>query len=259
MKNKMKKIFLTLMIAASLNLGKITLAQTIIIDPGHGGDDHGAKTSTMIGNKEKTIMEKDLTLEIARKIRSQLAKKYPTFLTRSLDRHVSLEERAKMADKVQADLFISIHINAGNGDASKGFETYYLDNHNDVAVKKVESVENKNSDGTEAVINHILTDLVIKNTVPQSKELSHMIHKELNQSIATSFSMKDRGVKPGLFYVLALSKRPAVLLEAGFLTNPKELKRLLSKEFQDQYAQSVVTAVDQYIKKNYPKTAVSLF
>jgi len=220
-------------------------ALTILIDPGHGGEDRGA----LGGTNKKLITEKDLTLIYAKKIFRKLKnKKHQVFLTRSLDRSVSLNERAELADKIKADLFISIHINSSKRKSSQGFEIFYLDNHSDVAVKKVEEVENKDLKGEALVINQILTDLVIERTAKKSKKLAASIYKHIRKPLADEYKMKDRGVKPGLFYVLALTKRPAVLIEIGFISNARELRKMMSRGFQETYTTNVVKGIEEFIK-----------
>ena len=219
---------------------------TILIDPGHGGEDKGAVSYSPEG---KEILEKNLTLEISKMIYEKLKeKKFQVYLTRSIDRDVSLEKRAELAEKVKADLFISVHMNSSTTSESHGFETYYLDNHSNVAVKKVEDVENKNLDGDQLIIHQILTDLVVEKTVASSKDLANFIHLELKSNLK-NFQIKDRGHKAGLFYVLALSKRPAVLLEVGFLSNPKELEKLTGSPFQRRYSEAVVRGIENYFYK----------
>ncbi len=141
---------------------------TVLIDPGHGGDDNGAtailsEEDITNGKKNTTsVFEKDLTLEISQLLQNKLKnKKYKAYLTRSFDRTVSLQERAAMAEKLNPDLFISIHLNSSENKNSHGFETYYLDNHSDLVVKKVEEAENKNLSGEDLVVQQIIIDLVI--------------------------------------------------------------------------------------------------
>lgn len=228
-----------------------TAAFTILIDPGHGGEDEGAHTRYYYGRKKwKMIKEKDLSLSFAKKIHRELKKYgFTSYLTRSVDRTVSLAQRAELADKIEADLFISVHINSSKKSSPRGFETYYLDNHDDSAVKKVEQVENKDLKGEELIINKILTDLVIQRTVSSSKGLAKSIHSRIRLRVGRRFHMKDRGVRPGLFYVLALTKRPAILLEVGFLSNSKELKKMLRNDLQDSYAKAVAAGIKDYLKK----------
>jgi N-acetylmuramoyl-L-alanine amidase len=213
-------------------------AFTILIDPGHGGDDDGAVSSK--------IKEKDLALAISNKIYEILNKKYNVFLTRSIDRTVSLPERAKIAEKMKADLFISIHINSSPDGNAFGFETYYLDNNHDVAVKKVEKTENIQPKDEE-VVQQILVDLVIDQTVNISKPLAMSIHSEIKNKIGRKYHIPSRGIKPGLFYVLALSKRPGVLLEVGFVSTKKERSRMSNPKFQKEYAQAVAKGIDNFI------------
>lgn len=234
---------------------------SIVIDPGHGGDDEGAIGYLHKGQKHhgNRLTEKELTLQISREIYRQLSRKYSTYLTRSIDKTLSLQERADIAEKVKADLFISVHVNAGHSRSARGFETYYLDNHNDVAVKKIESIENQDVGKKQATVNQILADLVIRKTAPQSKRFSLAVHKQIQNKVKNLFKIKDRGVKPGLFYVLALSKRPAVLLEVGFLSNPKEIQKIRNPSFQKKYAQAIVAAVDEYFRVEGSKDQLPFF
>jgi len=246
----------------SLVLIRPSFAFIILIDPGHGGEELGAISrvwqKTKKGKKTINIYEKNLTLDLAKKVKKHLEKKYTTYLTRSFDRTVTLNERANMADTVKADLFISIHFNSSTEDQSNGFETYYLDNHADVAIKKVEDIENKYLDGAEKTVNQILIDLVIQKTVSSSKKLANSIHDTLGKNIPKKFKIKDRGMKPGLFYVLALSKRPGALIEAGFMSNSKELRKIRSDRFLEAYARSISDGIIDYLK-TLPAKDIPLF
>jgi len=240
----LKKFFVIFIII--LNVTSLSFGATILIDPGHGGEDKGAVAQF----KNQSFYEKDLALELSKNIYKKLKQKnFDVYLTRSIDRTVTLEERAELAEKIKADLFISIHMNSSRANKANGFETYYLDNHNDKAVQKVESVENINLQGEALVVNQILVDLVIQQTAPRSRRLAQSIHVRLGQHLKKEFGMVNRGVKAALFYVLALSKRPSVLLEVGFLSNEKELKRLNSDEFQDAYSSAVAAGIETYLKK----------
>ncbi|PIP94849.1 MAG: N-acetylmuramoyl-L-alanine amidase [Bdellovibrio sp. CG12_big_fil_rev_8_21_14_0_65_39_13] len=225
---------------------------TVLIDPGHGGDDLGAVGQIEVGprKKEVAVYEKDVSLDLSKRILLELkGKGIKGFLSRSIDRTVSLADRAQMAEKIKADLYISVHLNASTQKEPRGFETYYLDNHQDAAVRKVEEAENKDLSGEALIVNQILTDLVIDKTVETSKGLALKIHNQIHADIGKSFGLVNRGIKPGLFYVLALAKRPAILLEVGFISNEKELKRLMTKEFQRRYAKAVAKGIADYLKK----------
>ncbi len=247
----MKYFLLFLFISFSVN------AFVVLIDPGHGGEELGALTRVWVKKngekKTKNIYEKDLALKLAKSVKSKLERKHTTYLTRSIDRTVTLNERANMAETVKADLFVSIHFNSATEKEYSGFETYYLDNHADKAIEKVENVENKYLLGAEKVVNQILIDLVIQKTVPSSKKLANLIHSEIANTVESKFKMKDRGIKPGLFYVLALSKRPGVLIEAGFMSNPEELRKVQSKSFIENYAQAIAIGIEKYLMTLPPR------
>ena len=224
-------------------------ALTILIDPGHGGEDDGAKAKTQGRIPEELIKEKDIALSISKKIYEKLLEKnYTAFLTRSFDRTVSLPERAAIAEKTKADLFISVHINSSPESGAVGFETYYLDNHNDVAIKKVEKTENIQMKGDEVIVQQILVDLVVEQTVSTSKPLAAKIHSEIKNKVGRKYGIQSRGIKPGLFFVLALSKRPGVLLEVGFISTQKERVRMMSPQFQEDYANAVVKGIETFMK-----------
>jgi N-acetylmuramoyl-L-alanine amidase len=223
-------------------------ALTIVIDPGHGGDEDGAVAMSQGETPPRPIKEKDIALSIAKRIRQRLRQKnYSVYLTRSMDRTVTLAERAAIAEKTKADLFISVHINSSPVEGAVGFETYYLDNHDDVAMKKIEKTENIQSSGDEVIVQQILVDLVAQQTVSTSRPLAESIHAQLRSTVGKKYGIKSRGIKPGLFFVLALSKRPGVLLEVGFISTFKERVRMMSPKFQDEYARAVVVGVENYI------------
>lgn len=218
-------------------------SKVVLIDPGHGGEELGA-----IGKiSKKKIYEKDLSLRLAKKIKDELSKHTSTYLTRSIDRLVTLQERADLADLVKADLFLSVHFNSSPKSSGHGFELYYLDNRSNVAAEKVERAENLNLSGEELIVNQILVDLVVQQTVNHSKKLATAVHDEI-RPVLKGFKLDDRGVKPGLFYVLALSKRPGLLIEAGFVSNEKELKTINQEKYLDKLAQSIASGVLKYIQ-----------
>lgn len=222
-------------------------SKVVLIDPGHGGEESGA-VGYLDAKKTRRVFEKDLSLRLAKKIRDELSKSTSAYLTRSLDRTVSLQDRADMADLVKADLFLSIHFNSSTDPKSHGFELFYLDNNSNAATAKVERTENLNLQGEELVVNQILVDLVVQQTVSHSKELAKSVHEKIRPTIK-NYRILDRGVKPGLFYVLALSKRPGLLIEGGFMSNVDELKKINDEKYLDQLAKQISSGVVEYIKK----------
>jgi len=222
-----------------------TMAKIVLIDPGHGGEEVGA-IGYLDSAKRKAIYEKDLSLRLAKKIKDYLGKSATAYLTRSLDRPVTLQERADLADMVKADLFLSIHFNSSTNTQSHGFEIYYLDNNSNVAAQKVERAENLNLKGEELIVNQILVDLVVQQTVVHSKQLASFVHESVVPSIKLH-KITDRGVKSGLFYVLALSKRPGLLIEAGFVSNRDELNKVKQEKFLDDLARGISNGVLKFI------------
>jgi len=221
-------------------------AKVVLIDPGHGGDEIGA-VGHLDAKKTRKIFEKDLSLRLSKKVKEILSKHTSAYLTRSMDRIVTLQERADLADLVKADLFISIHFNSSTDAKSHGFEIYYLDNNSNVATNKVERAENLNLKGEEHTVNQILIDLVVQQTVVHSRKLATFVHERL-KPVMKANSMSDRGIKPGLFYVLALSKRPGLLIEAGFVSNPGELKKVNDERYLDQTARGIAEGVLAFIE-----------
>lgn len=224
-----------------------SFAKVVLIDPGHGGAEYGA-VGYLDASRTRKVFEKDLCLRLSIKIKEELSKSTTAYLTRSLDRPVTLQERADLADMVKADLFLSIHFNSSTDPKSHGFELYYLDNNSNVATNKVERAENLNLKGEELIVNQILVDLVVQQTVTHSKQLSREVHKAVGPVIKEN-KLTDRGIKPGLFYVLALSKRPGLLVEVGFVSNKEELKKVNDDKFLDKLAKAIAQGVMAFIKK----------
>jgi N-acetylmuramoyl-L-alanine amidase len=220
-------------------------AKVVLIDPGHGGEEVGA-IGYLDTTKARKVFEKDLSLRLAKKIKDQLSKTTTTYLTRSMDRTVSLQERADLADLVKADLFLSIHFNSSTNNKSNGFELFYLHNESNLANAKVEKAENINLKGEELIINQILVDLVVQQTVTHSKSLASRVHQHV-KPILKSNQLQDRGIKPGLFFVLALSKRPGLLIEVGFVSNQHELRKVNQDKFLDEMAKAISSGVMAFI------------
>lgn len=221
-------------------------AKVVLIDPGHGGDEIGA-VGYRDSKKKNKIFEKDLSLRLAKKIKDELGKSTITYLTRSFDRTVSLQERADMADLLKADLFLSVHFNSSTNAKSHGFELYYLDNNANAANQKVARTENMDLKGEELIVNQILIDLVVQQTVKHSRELASLVHDSV-KPVVKKHKITDRGIKPGLFYVLALSKRPGLLVEAGFVSNQKELQTINQEKYLDELAKGISRGVLAFIK-----------
>lgn len=214
-------------------------ACSIVIDPGHGGDDTGA-----IG--PSGLLEKDVTLGVARMVAESLKGRISckVLLTRAEDVFVPLPERTAFANKIGADLFISIHANATPKRDVKGVETYFLSfEATDDDARRLAEFENSVVQAADASyggdLNDILTDLVKTASHHESSRLAEAVHT----SILKVTGKDNRGVKQAPFYVLVGAAMPAVLIEVGFISNPGEEKWLSSKREQERIAESIVAGV----------------
>ena len=218
----------------------------IVIDPGHGGKDPGA-----IGKYWNTY-EKNIALNIAKRLEKILTKRMDVqvILTRQEDKFVSLRDRTEIANKNDADLFISIHCNASMNTKAQGTSVFFLsaartDEERAVAVLenaaiKYEGGENVKKQYTE--LDFILSDLAQNEILIESSELAEMIEA----NIITSVSTKDRGVKQANFYVLRGAFMPAVLVETAFITNKEEEKKLRTNKFQQSIAEAIYNGIKRF-------------
>lgn len=213
----------------------------IVIDPGHGGKDPGA---IGVGG----IAEKDIVLSVAKRLAKKLTRDMgvEVVLTRKDDSFVRLEDRTAIANAQDADLFLSLHMNASpNGDA-KGLETYYLDNSTDEASLRLAARENATSRKDVSDLQFILSDMTQNMKLEDSITLAHRLHGSLVGSMSKKLGeVKDLGVKKALFYVLVGARMPSVLVEMFFITNKTE-GRAMSR---DSYQNAIVDALYDGIQK----------
>jgi N-acetylmuramoyl-L-alanine amidase len=220
--------------------------RTIVIDPGHGGLEVGAKG-------QFGTLEKDVTLGISLKLKAVIEKNlaYQVELTRDKDVNVSLEDRAAIANNHRAELFISIHANSSHRRNAKGSETYFLSlNASDEEARRLAYLENTSADldrpidnGSQDEIMMILWDMAQSVYIKQSQRLAEIIQDELNSLLGT----KDRGIKQAPFKVLTGVACPAVLIEAAFISNPQEERELVREDFQQNVAQAIYRGLVRYI------------
>jgi N-acetylmuramoyl-L-alanine amidase len=216
----------------------------IVIDAGHGGHDPGA-----IGIKK--IREKDITLAIAKKLAASLRKrlKLETVLTRDDDTFIQLEGRPGIARARRGDLFISIHANSAPTAQAYGIETYHLDFTSDRSAILVAARENASSEKGVSEQESILRDLVLTSKKNDSIQLARAVQSSMIGGLSKNYQgVKNLGVKGAPFVVLIGANIPAILVEVGFVSNPKEAGRLRDGKYTDRLVDSVVTGVDQYIK-----------
>jgi N-acetylmuramoyl-L-alanine amidase len=224
---------------------------TIVIDPGHGGDDPGALGPA--GHREK-----DVTLAIAHKLASKLRSGLGAnvILTRNGDATLSLAERKDVANAREADLFVSIHANASVRADAEGIETYYLKNSNDRATLRLAKLENgvdpliKGTDiSRDADLPFILSDMVQGSKEAESISLARQIQGELVRSVQPRYkAVRDLGVKQGPFYVLDGTYMPSVLVETGFITHSAEGARIRSSSYQDLIAEGIYRGIRRHLE-----------
>jgi len=215
----------------------------IVIDPGHGGHDPGTTA--------RGLNEADLTLDIALRVEKLLAKEpgVEVVLTRRTDVHIPLQERTAIANRQNADLFLSIHANSSRNRNASGIETYFLSFASSPEAEAIAARENSTS-GKEM---HELPDLIkaisLNNKLDESRDLAGMVQESLVTTLKRSNKdVRSRGVKKAPFVVLIGAAMPSVLAEISFMTNRQELALLKTAAYKDRIAQALSNAVLRYRK-----------
>jgi len=218
----------------------------IVLDPGHGGKDHGAVSA------DGDVKEKDITLQVARRVKQQLESLNPSVrveLTRNDDKFLTLEERTAQANSSNADLFISIHCNADIDASAKGVETFYLSKATSRRAMRFAARENGISPSKMTDLEATLLDLMLTSKKCESDKLASIVHSRTVNSVKSLMpSLKDRGVKPAPFYVLLGAQMPAILVECAFLSNNLEKAKLSSPPFLESVAQGISKGAVDYLQ-----------
>lgn len=215
---------------------------TIMIDPGHGGKDPGAR-----GNG---LLEKDVVLKLAKIVGAKLkAKGFKVIYTRTTDTFIPLEERTAMANVRKADMFVSIHCNAIRSSKVHGLETYVLNLARTKDAVRVAARENAISTKRISDLQVILTDLMLNSKVRESKDLAGKVQANMLRNLRRHYSVRDRHVREAPFYVLMGAKMPSILIESGYITNPTEARRFKSKTYLDRLADGIVSGILAYKKQ----------
>lgn len=221
--------------------------RTIAIDPGHGGLDDGAKGRF-------GALEKEVTLGISLKLKALIERNLAlrVVLTRDKDIDVPLDSRAAIANNNDAMLFISIHANGSYRKNSNGSEVYFLNlNAVDEDTRRLAYLENNTGELDRKMdrqdaddLRMILWDMAQASFIKQSGQLAEFIQTELNTLLGTA----NRGIKQAPFKVLTEAACPAVLVEAAFISNPEEERKLADLEFQANVAQAIYRGLVNYIR-----------
>ncbi|MBX2985712.1 MAG: N-acetylmuramoyl-L-alanine amidase [Bacteroidia bacterium] len=224
---------------------------TVIIDPGHGGKDPGGQSGG--------FNEKDVVLAVAKKLGKYIndsLSEINVVFTRNKDVFIELSERSKIANKANGDLFISIHSNANDNKDADGTETFVMGTHKNegwLAVAKRENASilleadyqhNESYGGFDpnSPVGHIIFSLYQNAYISKSLEIAEDVELEFHKHT----TMKSRGVKQAGFLVLWKTSMPSVLIEIGFLTNPKDRANMTSDNGQDKIALAIYKAFKKY-------------
>jgi N-acetylmuramoyl-L-alanine amidase len=222
--------------------------QTMVIDPGHGGTETGAKGK--LGN-----LEKDITLAISLKLKAIVERNmgFEVVLTRDKDVDVSIENRAAIANNRNAGLFISIHANGAVQKKAAGSETFFLSlNATDEETRRLAYLENNSSTlqsridpSSDDDLMMILWDMAQTAYIKQSSQLAEMVQSELDAMLGT----RNRGIKQAPFKILTGVACPAILVEAAFISNSSEEQKLASEDFQAKVAEAIYRGLARYLRK----------
>jgi len=229
---------------------RVDRSKTIVIDAGHGGKDPGA-----VGYKK--YREKVVVFKISKELKKILKSRgYKVFMTRDKDKFVKLSNRTKYANKKKADIFVSIHANAVPKKIAKkinGIECYFLSPSKSERAKRIAAKENSadlsdmNKYGKNSYLN-----LINHHNILASNKLAIDLQRGMLGSLNKKYkNVKDAGVREGPFWVLVGANMPSVLIEVGFITHPKEAKRLVSDKYRKLMAKGMANGIERYFAKNH--------
>jgi N-acetylmuramoyl-L-alanine amidase len=213
----------------------------VVIDPGHGGRDPGAQI--------QDLDEAEVVLDIALELERLLGRdpNVEVVLTRRTDAYVALEERTAIANKSNADLFLSIHVNASANQTARGFETYFLNFASNPEAEAVAARENAGSVKTMSNLPEIVKAIALNNKIDESRDFATMVQRSLQERLKKADpAARNLGVKQAPFMVLIGATMPSVLVEVSFLTNRSEATLLRSENHRRQIAEALLAGIMNY-------------
>lgn len=223
--------------------------RVMVLDAGHGGHDPGATGPTGLTEKELVL---DVTMRVRQLVEERLGIR--VLLSRDSDHFVTLRDRTSFANRERADVFVSIHANAHRQSASEGVEIYFLSSEaTDSTARQVAALENSVTQlekpaarsGRTDVLKSILWDLAQSEFQAESSHLAETVLDAMTRALR----IPNRGVKQAGFYVLGGAAMPAVLVEIGFVTNPKEEKKLRDARYRDEIARAIFEGLAEYKRR----------
>jgi N-acetylmuramoyl-L-alanine amidase len=213
----------------------------IVIDAGHGGKDNGASS--------RGLMEKDVTLDIGRRLRKILEQNgFQVVVTRPDDRTLKLNDRAQMANTSRSDIFVSIHVNSiASHTSSHGVETYYLGPTNDPSLTKLAADENSMSGYSMADLRRLLDGVYADARRDESRQLASTVQQQMFSRLRSADpGLENWGVKRAPFVVLVATGMPAILAEVGCMSNEKEAAMLGRPEYRQKIADALFQGIHAY-------------
>ena len=213
----------------------------VVIDPGHGGHDHG--TTGPSGLKEK-----ELVLDLANRLKILIEQRLgaEVVLTRDSDVFIPLEERTDIANRHRADLFLSIHVNSSRYRSVSGPEVYYLNFTDSKDDLEVASRENAGHGKSIFELSELLQKIALKDKIAESSEFARHVQRSLYRLNSPAAATKNRGVKKAPFVVLIGASMPSILAEVGFVTNAREEAQMKRSDFRDRIAEALYKGVSAY-------------
>lgn len=223
--------------ARQLGLG----VSRIVIDPGHGGHDPGAKG--------RGVNEAEVVLDVALRLEKLLIEVpgVDVILTRRTDEYVPLEQRTAIANRESADLFLSIHANASNNTQASGVETYFLNFASNLSAASVAARENAASGQAMGALPDFVKTIALNNKLDESKDFATHVQRAMIEALKpANKTVRDLGVKQAPFVVLIGAAMPSVLAEISFVTNSQDARLLKNGSYRQRIAEALFKAVQKY-------------
>jgi len=246
-KKKSKKTSFIIVTKEKITPKRVHKHELIVIDAGHGGHDTGA-----IGGGKR---EKDLVLQVAKRLEKQLKRKgYAVYMTRKRDRFLKLPQRTRIADKKNAKVFISIHANSvpkRKRNKVQGVETFFLQTTRDAKSQRIAARENRAvlKGAGSKLSKKVIVDSVLNGPkIVQSNKLAIDVQRRIMTNLHSRYKgVRDGGVRHAPFWVLVGASRPSILVEVGYISHPRERKRLFTARYQELIAKGIAEGVDNYL------------
>jgi N-acetylmuramoyl-L-alanine amidase len=246
-------------VPAANSSGKFSLSRQlglgvsrIVLDPGHGGHDPGAKANG--------LSEAELVLDVALRLKKLLDKQpgVEVVMTRETNVFIPLEQRTALANREGADLFLSIHANASRNSNARGVETYFLNFASNPEAEAVAARENSASGRTMHSLPEIVRAIALNNKIDESRDFAETVQKSMVRRLsARNANLRDLGVKQAPFVVLIGAGMPSVLAEISFVTHKQEGQLLKTSAYRQTIAEALLDAILRYQRSLKAKTAIA--